>query len=127
MIRGVIDLILDDAGCQALIGTKVFPVTVTQEVKKPYVTVRRTGQSPTIVKGQVSDCDLVQFNVAVFADTYKECVDISAAVRTSLDEFSGTKSGKNYYRIWYLTSEDTIDEQDNCYVIVDGYAMEVQR
>jgi hypothetical protein len=130
MIKGVIALIVADATCQTLIGQatidgattyKVFAVVAPQECPKPYVTIRRVPGSSTIAKGQVSDADTQNFRVVVFADRYKICMDILAAVRTAIDNKRGSQGGVNYDRIWYQFSEDLFDKDDNSYVIADQY------
>jgi hypothetical protein len=132
MIQGVIALIEGDATCGGLIGsfngaTKVFPVTVTQEVQLPYVTVRRTGLEAEIVKGQAGDVDKPFIDVASFAKTYKAAMDISNAIRDVVDNYTGTSATVVHERIWYQSSEDLIDEQDDSYVIIDRYAARIRR
>lgn len=127
MIQGIISKIASDATCLSLIGTyngaaKVFPVTTTQEVQKPYVTVRRTAQVPQIVKNDTSTTDQMLLNVAIFGETYKQCMDISNAIRAVLDGYSGTEATINYRKVWYQSSEDLIDEEDDAYVIIDKYS-----
>ena len=127
MIIGVIDLILADATCQGLISDKVFPVIATQGVKKPYVTIRRIGESPTINKQLPSDCDKPIIDIAIFGATYSQSVAISDAIRDVIDDYRGTQSGKTYHRIWYTNSLDMIDEEDEIAVIIDTYTAEVAR
>jgi len=127
MISGIMTRLLADAPLDALVGNKIYPVVAEQDVRRPYVTVRRTGVAPTIVKNQVSDKDEVVFNVTAYDDTYKKCIDILAAVRTSLDGFTGTSNGINFLNVWYTLSEDLFDKEDNTYIVVDTYVARIER
>lgn len=132
MIKGVIGLIAGDATVAALVGeyndeVKVFPVVAEQEVKRPYVTVRRLTQGSTIVKGQASDKDVPFFNVAAYATTYQKCVEILTAIRAVIDDYQGTSEGVTYHRIWYQSSEDLFDSEDRTFVVVDSYVARVSR
>lgn len=132
MIKGIISLLVGDATVNGLVGTsnsttKIFPVVAEQEVKRPYVTVRRTSQQPTLVKSQASELDQVFVNIAVYADTYEKCIDIQNAIRTVLDDYSGTESGVIYKRVWYQNSQDLFDQDDKTFVVVDTYSARVQR
>ena len=132
MIRGIIDLIVDDTTCQNLIGSansvvKVFPVVAAQDTPKPYVLLRRVPGETAIVKGQASEMDRPQFKAVVFGDTYKVCIDIMNAVRNVIDDYSGTNATIVYDRIWYQSSEDLFDKDDNAFVISDTYSARVKR
>lgn len=121
ILQPVISLILADGSVTALVGDKVFPVVATERVKKPYVTVRRTGATPQIVKGQPGEDDRNSFAVAAYSDVYEEALNILAAIRTAIDDHTGSSTGVNFDRIWYVNSQDLFDKDDNSYVIVDTY------
>ena len=127
MISGIMTRLLADAPLTTIVGNKIYPVVAEQDVRRPYVTVRRTGVAPTIVKNQNSDKDEVVFNIAAYDDTYKKCIDILAAVRTVIDGFQGTSNGINFLNTWYTVSEDLFDKDDNTYIVVDTYVARIKR
>jgi hypothetical protein len=132
MIQGVIARIIADSTCQTLIGQyqstyKVYPVVAEQECPKPYVLLRRIGVQPAIEKTNVSGMDNVNFTIASYGERYKVAADILAAIRTAVDNFSGTSGTIVFERIWYATSEDLFDKDDNSFVIVDTYTARVKR
>lgn len=129
MISGIITVLLADAGVTALVVDKIYPVVAEQEIKRPYVTVRRTGVTPTIVKNEVSGKDEMNINIAAYAETYKMCIDILSAVRTAIDNYKGIPTGStvNFLNVWYLVSEDLFDKDDETYIVVDTYAARVKR
>ncbi len=132
MIRGIIELIVSDSTAASLIGTansvvKCFPVVAEQDIPKPYVLVRRTGEGPTLTKAQGSEWDTLIVNVTAYADKYKTCIDILNQIRTVIDNFKGTSETITYNRIVYQNSQDLFDKDDNAFVIVDTYAATVKR
>lgn len=129
MISGIVTLLLADGTVSGLVEDKIFPVVAEQSIKRPYVTIRRTGVTPTIVKNENSGKDEVVFNVAAYDDDYKTCIQILAAVRAVIDGYHGTPSGTtiNFLHVWYNVSEDLFDKDDNTYIVVDTYAARIKR
>lgn len=129
MISGLVTILLNTTAVTDLVGTKIFPVVAEQEIKRPYVTLRRTGVSPTIVKNEVSGKDEVNVNIAAYAATYKECIDILAAIRTAIDNYKGVPATStiNFLNVWYVVSEDLFDKDDETYIVVDTYAARIKR
>lgn len=129
MIAGIMSILLNDASVTGLVDNKIYPVVAEQEVKRPYVTIRRTGVSPTIVKNEVSGKDEIIFNIAAYSSEYKECIQILSAVRTAIDNYKDTPAGStvNFLNIWYQVSEDLFDKEDETYIVVDTYAARIKR
>jgi hypothetical protein len=127
MISGIMTRLLATTGVTDLVQTKIYPVVAEQETQRPYVTIRRTGVSPAIVKNETSGKDEVNFNVAAYAKTYKECIDILAAIRTSLDNFRGDSNSITFLNVWYAVSEDLFDKADETYIVVDTYSARIKR
>lgn len=122
MIQAVISLMISNGGVTALVdGENIYPVVATERVKKPYVTVRRTGVVSQIVKGLPSDDDRTQFAVAAYSEVYQDALNILVAIRAAIDQHTGSSTGVNFDRIWYVSSQDLFDKEDNSYVIVDTY------
>lgn len=63
--------------------TRVFPV-VAEEAALPYIAYRRTGMDQALVKG-LAGADTATIEVAIFAESYDESVEIAESVRASLD------------------------------------------
>lgn len=127
MISGLVTRLLADGPLTALVGDKIYPVVAEQEAQRPYVTLRRTGVSPTIIKNEVSGKDEVNVNIAAYAATYKECIQILAAIREVVDNYKGTSAGINFLNVWYQVSEDLFDKDDETYIVVDTYAARIKR
>lgn len=127
MISGLMDLLLADSGVTTLVDQKIYPVVAEEKTQLPYVTIRRTGTSPTIVKNETSGKDETYFTVAAYAKEYKKCIQILAAVRSVIDNFKGDSNSITYLNVWYQVSEDLYDKEDETYVVVDTYAARIKR
>lgn len=133
MISGIITLLLADSAVQTTVGAnetgsyKIYPVVAEQDERRPYVTIRRVGASPAIVKNANSEVDAIVFNVVAYGETYKQCIDILNSIRTVLDNYKGSSATITYQNVWYNGSEDMFDKEDSTYVVADTYTMRVKR
>lgn len=129
MISGIVTILLGTTTVTDIVEQKIFPVVAEQETQRPYVTLNRTGTTPTIVKNEVSGKDEVNFNVVAYAKTYKECIQILSAIRAAIDNYKGVPSGStiNFLNIWYLVSQDMFEKDEETYIVVDTYAARVKR
>lgn len=127
MISGIITLLLAETSVTDLTGTRIYPVVAEQKAQQDYVTVRRTGTSPTIVKNETSGKDETYFTIAAYSKEYKKCIQILAAVRGVIDNFKGESNSINFLNVWYQVSEDLFDKEDETYVVVDTYAARIKR
>ena len=129
MISGIMNLLLSNSGVTTLVSDKIYPVVAPEKIKTEYVTIRRTGTSPTIVKNETSGKDETFFTVAAYSKEYKKCIQILEAVRTVIDNYKGTPTDStiNFLNVWYQVSEDLFDKEDETYVVVDTYAARIKR
>ncbi len=133
MISGPIQILIADSTLDTLLGgefndeAKVFPVVATETANRPYLTVRRVGGNPAINKTSVSEVDTIFFQVACFAEKYKQCLDAMERVRTLLDFYTGTSNSIEFKKIWWTGTEDRFDESDKSYVVIDTYSARYAR
>ena len=64
--------------------SKIFPLVV-DDAKLPYILYRRSGFKQNATKTPVKTPDVVEVEVACFAATYSESVEIAELVRKVLD------------------------------------------
>ena len=64
--------------------SKIFPLVV-DDATLPYILYRRAGFSQQAVKSHVKTPDVVEIEIACFAATYAESVEIAELVRKALD------------------------------------------
>src|SRR4051812_39580180 len=114
MIQGPIDILINDAGVQALLGTgtegkyKVYPVRYPQKEGKEtsidkYITVYKTAGQPSFAKGCFSSLRQSAFNVNIYAENYEDLDAIFEAVVVALDTREGTFKGVDFIDISYST------------------------
>lgn len=127
MISGIMTLLLDASSVTTLVGEKIYPVVAEEKTQRPYVTIRRTGTSPTIVKNETSGKDETYFTVAAYDKEYKKCIQVLAAVREVIDNYRGDSNSITFLNVWYQVSEDLYDKEDETYVVVDTYAARIKR
>lgn len=86
--------------------SKIFPLVV-DDAKLPYILYRRAGFEQQAVKTHAKTPDVVEMEVACFAATYSESVEIAELVREALD-YGSTQA----YRSCFLVdaSEHFVDD-----------------
>lgn len=86
--------------------SKIFPLVV-DDAKLPYILYRRAGFTQQGVKTHVKTPDVVEIEIACFAATYSESVEIAELVREALD-YGSTQA----YRGCFLVdaSEHFVDD-----------------
>ena len=125
---GVIFKILkDDAAVSAAVGQKIYPVKLPQGVAYPAVVVSVLGENPINSKDGAASDDFTRLQVSVYANSYKQTLDISRDIRTALDFFDGlvdtgleTWDVKN---IEYLTGNDVFEPEKEVYHRASDYEM----
>lgn len=70
------------------VGNRLYPVSVRSEVDLPFIVYERENIQPKSSKDGTFG-DYVTVNVYVFAEAYKDAVDIAEMVRDALDGSSG--------------------------------------
>ena len=90
-VSGIVDrIIAADSPANTLFGERVHPGLLDQEAGYPAAVVTLITPGPTHTKTQASDLDIATVQVDVYAQTYPEMADASAAARTALDQYAGT-------------------------------------
>lgn len=123
MIRGIITRLANTSGVTSLVpAASIYPVVAEQKVDRPYITVKRIVVAPQLMKGAASNTDQTTVQVTIHADSYKESIDISYAVRAALDNVGNIEiQGVKFKSIWYENSQDGYDSDDRTFMIADVY------
>lgn len=85
------DRLSNFAGLTALVGNRIYPVVLPEDVTYPAVTYKRMSTVPN-VSCMVEDTGLVRprFQVAAWGSVYDDLVDIKEQVRSALKRWSTT-------------------------------------
>jgi hypothetical protein len=114
MIAGINEILVEDAGVQAVLGQnaaetkyKVYPIAAPSGEALPYITTSIVSSSPTLAKGEASSLDMNSFAVHVHASSYDGIQELDDAVREALDEKQSiTDAGFTFDRIIFANEYD---------------------
>lgn len=137
MTSGIIEILREDTGVQALAGLnqsgskfKIYPVVAPQGEKPPYITVFM-GQNdalPSLTKKEVSELDYPRVTVNSWSKNFRPSELMGEAVRNALDNVSSvTDAGYTFTRIWLIDDRDGHDPERDLYVHVSTFGVEVKR
>lgn len=96
----------------ALVGDKIYPVRVPQEVENPVVLFGITKTEPQETKQAVSSEDWLDVDIIVYADDYDLSQQIAKEVRTALDK---NRTIPTISDIVFQDFEDGWEDARQCY------------
>jgi len=106
MIQTAIHSILEaDSGVTAL-TTNISHGLMNQETNMPFITFLVYDVEPNETKDDVSRLDEVYLSVSAVSKDNLNALNIGAAIRTALDDYSGTIDGETIQRISFLKHRD---------------------
>lgn len=111
----------------ALISGRIYPVIIPQNDPYPAITYSVVN-SPADTGHETAatqDRATVQFNI--WASTYASCLAIDTALRTLLDNVSGTAGGVTVTGCDYGGGSDGIDEKLEYFFISSNYEFRYKR
>jgi hypothetical protein len=82
----IFSLLSQDAAVNALLGTRIYPLVAPQGAPRPYACYQLIDRVPE--PGSSKACrlgDVARVQLSLFADTYKELGQLTAAIRAVLD------------------------------------------
>jgi len=101
MIESAIHTILaTDLGISQFVGTRIFPLELPLDCQLPALSFSKISNPYRQVVGTP------RFQVSCWTKTYKQCLELSQAVTTRLEGFSGSVDGIIIERILPLDSQD---------------------
>ena len=141
MTSGIIEILIEDAGVQALVGKtvddskyKVFPVVAEQkdkagnDNKAPYITVYKPGNDSitSLTKDLPSQLDYPRVVVACWSKNFRPTELMFEAIRSALDnKRATTDNGYTFNRIWLVDDRDGYEEKSGLYCHVATFACEL--
>lgn len=135
MTSGIIEILIENAGVQTIVGQsgfkyKVYPVVAPQRTEPPYITVFK-GQNNAVLslsKDIESQLDYPLVTVNCWSKNFRETELIHEAVRAALDNQGfTTDAGYVFNRVWLVDDRDGFDQEQNFYVHVAVYGVEEKR
>lgn len=110
-----------------IVSTRIYPEIAQQDADLPFIVYNVTNNEPTDTKRDVSQLDTAQIEVNIYSESYTQCIDLAAAVRTALDRIKGTYAGVDVQSIQYLNEIIDFDEPQRAYNINADYDVRISR
>lgn len=101
----VVQILLASAPVTGMVAARIFPGDVPQTETYPVVMVEVFDAQPYDSKDGASVIDAEQVKVFCYADTVKQSAALGKAVRTALDDFSGSTANYTVQHIRYLRQD----------------------
>ena len=107
------------------------PALTNASTVTPSIIYEVSNTSPTDVKGQTSPVDVFQVLITALEDDYNKSVVLSSAIRSALDQYSGTNSGLVVDSIYFIDSDDnfiqnTHEGQSGIFVVEQLYRIRIK-
>jgi hypothetical protein len=117
MTSGIIEILIENAGLQALIGVdsegnyKVYPAQPPQTEDQPFIVVAERSLNPYLSKGCPSTMDSPQYVVAVYSIDFRETELIQEACRLALDNGQSwdTDAGVHFDSVYMIDRSDAFE------------------
>lgn len=114
MTSGIIEILRENAGVQALVGTKdgqykIYPTLGPQDTDLcPYIVVSEISLNPALAKNCPPSLDFPRYNVLVYSTDFRETEVIQQACRDALDIGQGftTDAGATFDSIYMVDRQD---------------------
>jgi hypothetical protein len=116
--KAIYSILGADATVTGLLGSgnalRVYPIQAPQNAALPFVVYTKVANDPQDTKdGQA--VDHIRIQIDVYASTYSNLEDVSAAVDGALNLYRGTANGVVVDEIRYETENDTVEEDETFY------------
>lgn len=133
MTSGIIDILVDNAGVQAVVGLneagdkyKIYPFVAPQDTKQPYIVVSKTSNSTQSQGKEIeSTLDYPTYDVLCYSKNFRTTELLHEAVRAALDNTAWNTSDYVYRRIWLITDRDAFSNEAQMYVHSATYGAEM--
>jgi hypothetical protein len=107
--QALMTYLLAQSGITALVGQRIYFVIAPQETAKPYIVVTKIDAPEVGSHDGPAELASPRFQLSVFAVTYSAAKNISAAIKTALDGYSGTMGGAGGLHVDIPRREDEND------------------
>lgn len=125
MTSGIIEILIEDAGVQAIDGLqrsddtyKVFPVVnmCKEGETQPYIVVFKSSNDPVTGKGCNGLLDIPQFTVQCYGKNFRQSELMFEAVRAALDNKQSTTTYYKFDWIRLANDRDGFDNENQVFV-----------
>lgn len=91
--KSIYNLLSNDATVSATVSTRIYPDVAPQNAAFPFIVYTKTSTEPTKTKEGTSPLDVERFQIDAYTVDYGDTQTLVAAIRSALDNKSGTIAG----------------------------------
>lgn len=125
--KAIYDILTNDAPVSGVVGTKIYPLRISQNVSSPAISYTTYSNNATDTKSGVSELDQIMFQVSSFDKSYEVAADLNEKVRTALDRKSGTYGTLEIQSIQYLNTVTEFDDESFEHMIISEFKLRLKR
>ncbi len=103
------------AGLTSLVGTRIYPVQLPQDVTLPAVVYTRISSEREVAMGKDPGIARPRFDVSAWATTFDSSRAIAEQIRLALERFRGTEAGIVIQDIFVEAENDVFDSTSITY------------
>jgi hypothetical protein len=104
--------LVTDSTILALVGDKIYPDIVPQDVQYPFVVYTIINSLPVDFKDGQSNLEEINVQLDVYTKSYDDTQDLANKIRNRLDRFVGTVEGIEVQTIKYMSSDSQVYNAD---------------
>lgn len=122
----VYNLLSNDATVSGLVGSKIYPDQIPQQVAYPAIVHYKTDVNKVAVKTAPTINYRITLQIDIYCDTYGAGETIADAVKAVLDEYSGTVESINIQKaVLNNQADENFIEEQKTYVTTQNYLFRV--
>lgn len=113
--KAIYNILKNNSAVHNLIGDKIFPYAIEENTQLPVAVYRVPVITPEYTKdGVVEEENKVE--ILALSNSYANCLDIGAAIRSALEYKKGTVENINIVQSRVDSIEETYDFEGNVYM-----------
>jgi len=119
--EGLMTYLLAQSGITAYVSDRISPAMADQDVETPYIIVTKVSGAREHSHDGSSHLAHPRFQLSIFAETYKECKDIAAAVQSALQGYAGAMGSETVQNVIYRNEVDDYEDETGLYGVKVDY------
>lgn len=114
-------ILANDTAVSALVGTRIFPNVIPQDVALPVLAYMRVSGARTNSQTGPSQLARPRFQITCLSRSYSEAKTLAAAVRRALDGYKGAIASVDVQGVMIQNEFDTFTDDDDLHTVRQDY------
>jgi hypothetical protein len=123
----IYNILQNDAGVTAIVGTRIFPETAPQGQATPYIVYSVLSNTPSDVKEDSRTIDVADIEIYSVETTYSNAVTLGGAIRDALDRKVGTFNTVQLQTTNYRNERMEVNDTRLLWANVQDYEIRIKR